>query len=147
MYGAPHAVGAPPAHNPARVYNPPPRTFDTPAAVNPTRSFSASSARRLQSAAAYVRGPRAVQPTHVRPARSAAPAAPGAPARSRRAPAPARSFGAPAGGGGFGRPGGGAPSAVVAGSRRAGDGGISADGGKTWLTLWTNAQENALVIR
>jgi hypothetical protein len=119
MYGAPHAVGAPPANNPARVYNPPPRTFDTPAAVNPTRSFSTSSAGIYNPPPRTFAAPAPMQPTHVAPARSFSPPAPAparsfsppapAPAPSFSAPAPARSFGAPAGGGGFGRPGGGAP--------------------------------------
>ena len=107
-YGAPHAVGAPPAHNPARVYNPPPRTFETPAAVNPTRSFSTSSAGIYNPPPRTFAAPAPVQPfhqtqappqTHVAPARSFSPPA----------PAPARSFSPPAGSGGFGRPVGGAP--------------------------------------
>jgi len=116
-YGAPHTVGAP-AANPARVYNPPPRTFDTAPTVNPTRSFS------TPSAGIYGAPPRTFAPQAERapmqqfqqmhapqmnaaPARSFSAPAP-APARSfsAPAPAPARSFSPPAGGGGFGHSGG-----------------------------------------
>ncbi len=102
-YGAPHTFGAQPDHNPARVYNPPPRTFATPPAVNPTRSFGSS------PAGAYNPAPR----TFAAPQRSFTP--PAQPSRPTFAPpqthapqmnaAPQRSFSAPAAGG-FGNGGG-----------------------------------------
>ena len=102
-YGAPHTFGAQPDRNPARVYNPPPRTFATPPAVNPSRSFGSS------PAGGYNPPPR----TFAAPQRSFTP--PTQPSRPTFSPpqthapqmnaAPQRSFNAPAAGG-FGSGGG-----------------------------------------
>jgi translation initiation factor IF-2 len=120
-YGAPHTMATPPAHNASRVYNPSPRTFDTPAAVNPVRPFSTPSAGIHNPPPRTFAAPAPMQPFHqthapmqtqVAPARSFSPPALAPAARSFSPPAPApaaRSFSPPAAGGGFGRPGGGAP--------------------------------------
>jgi hypothetical protein len=98
-YGTPHNLGVQADRNPARVYNPPPRTFETPPAVNPTRSFGSSSAGVYNPPAR----------TFAPPQRSFSPPAQ-PPRQTFAAPqmnaAPQRSFSAPAAGG-FGNGGGG----------------------------------------
>jgi hypothetical protein len=104
-YGTPHNFGGQADRNPARVYNPPARTFDTPPAVNPTRSFGSSSAGVYNPPARTFAPPERSFSPPVQPPRQTF-----APPQTHAAPpinaAPQRSFSAPAAGG-FGSGGGG----------------------------------------